>query len=63
MSDKNEIKPVRRYMREGGSYLILCAHCKRTMYVEGPVKGEDYQDRLCGGWSGITFDAQEVVQL
>lgn len=68
MEVTDEIKPTRRFSREDGDSIIRCQHCNRVMAVQdndedGTPRGEDYQDRVCGGWTGVSFDAHFVKTL
>lgn len=45
----DEILPVRRVTRDGGSYAVRCPHCKDIIGIEGDdlseIRGEQYQHR------------------
>lgn len=52
----DEIKPVARFFKEGGEFLLKCPHCKAIRGINNEfgsinkLSGEQYQDNLCNGW-------------
>ncbi len=63
----DEIKTVRRYSKDGGSWCIRCVHCREVIYVEdgdddGTPRGEQYRCR-CGGWNEVGVNAAFVREL
>lgn len=57
----DEILTVHQFAKDtDGELVVRCPHCSRIMGVEGPVRGEQYQDRLCGGWLEVSFDARRI---
>jgi hypothetical protein len=60
----DEILPVGMFSDDGDSWVVFCPHCGRVMGLEkGPVRGEQYQDGVCGGWLEVTHDAKRVTDL
>lgn len=63
----DEILEVERISREDGDYIVRCPHCGRVMGIEGDdiseMGGEQYQDRICGGWMEVSHDAHYVRTL
>ena len=61
----DEILTVDRYSRDDdGSWVVFCPHCKRPLGLEpGPVRGEQFQDRACGGWLEVAHDAKRVHNI
>lgn len=67
MQATDEIKTVRRVGKDGGDYVVTCPHCRRIMGIEGDdlseIRGEQYQDKVCGGWLEVSQDAHFVRPL
>jgi len=58
----DEILDVMQFAKCGdGDWLVICPHCGGPLGLEpGPVRGEQYQDKVCGGWLQVSFDAVRV---
>lgn len=60
----NEILPVTKFSDDRDSWVVVCPHCKRVLGLEkGPIRGEQYRDRVCGGWLEVSFDAKKVARV
>ena len=63
MSVTDEIKMVHTATFEGGDWAVKCPHCEQVLYVEGPVRGEQYthkslvSDAGCGGMFEVSSTA------
>lgn len=54
----DEILIVEGYAVDGGEALARCPHCKRVIGLELPVLGEQFQDKVCGGWLEVSHAAK-----
>ena len=55
------ILDVTRMAKDGGEWHVRCPHCNRMLgLAEGPVRGEQFFDKVCGGWLQVTFDAKAI---
>lgn len=54
----DEILSVNEYAIDSGEALAKCPHCKRVIGLELPVLGEQYQDKVCGGWLEVSHEAK-----
>ncbi|MDO8415263.1 MAG: hypothetical protein Q7S87_03510 [Agitococcus sp.] len=54
----DEILIVNEYAMDGGEALARCPHCKRVLGMELPVLGEQFQDKVCGGWLEVSHNAR-----
>lgn len=61
----DEILTVTQFAREGGDWIAHCPHCKRVVSMNGeePIRGETFQDRVCGGWMEVPYDATRLKSL
>jgi hypothetical protein len=61
----DEILIVHRFAREGGDWIARCPHCLRIVCMDGEeaVRGEQFQDRVCGGWFEVSSDALRLKIL
>ncbi len=61
----DEILTVQYFAREDGDWIARCPHCKRVVCMNGeePIRGEQFQDRVCGGWMDVAHDAVRLKQL
>lgn len=57
----DEIKTVTRM---GWDRLCKCPHCQAVIQLDaGPVRGEQFQHRACGGWFDVSQDVRVVDTL
>ncbi|QGZ42680.1 hypothetical protein [Pseudoduganella flava] len=61
----DEILVVECFAREDGDWIARCPHCLRVVGMNGeePVRGEQFQDRVCGGWFEVSSDASRLKRL
>jgi hypothetical protein len=59
--DKDVILEATEYSRDlDGTHVVKCPHCQRWVGIEdGPFKGEQYTDNVCGG----TFEVSESARF
>jgi hypothetical protein len=59
----DEILTVSRVAKDSdGSWIVKCPHCKRVIGLEdGPIRGEQFQHRACGGWLEVSHDAKVML--
>jgi hypothetical protein len=60
----DEILVVKEYHRESNSndIYVYCPHCDRPLELEaGDFKGEQFQDRVCGGWFEVSHHARRTA--
>lgn len=62
------ILDVHQVSRDGGSYYVICPHCKRGVNIDGDdlseVRGEQFQHTYrCGGWFQVSSTARFVKVL
>ncbi|MFX3575437.1 hypothetical protein [Ralstonia mannitolilytica] len=68
MQATDEIKTARRFTKDGGDWAIKCGHCGQIIGVDdgdldGTPRGEQYQHRVCGGWTQVSSGAAFVKEL
>lgn len=61
----DEILIVQHFAREDGDWVARCPHCLRIVGMDGEetIRGEQFQDRLCGGWFEVSSDALRLKRL
>lgn len=64
-SATDEILIVQHFAREDGDWIARCPHCLRVVVMNGeePIRGETFQDRVCGGWLEVSSDALRLKAL
>lgn len=64
MKATNEILDVKEYALDGDEFIVICPHCGRPLGLErGPIKGEQFTDKVCGGAFDVTYDARRVKSV
>jgi hypothetical protein len=65
----NEIKPVVKFFKDSGEFLLKCPHCDSIRGISdefGSIKklsGEQYQDNLCDGWYYVSNNPTLVSDI
>lgn len=62
----DEIKDVTQISREGADWICKCPHCHRIATlcdIGEPVRGEQFQHKVCGGWFEVSSNVKIVREL